>query len=467
MRVADASGLPLLSHHGRWLTDPQGRVVILHGLQIDHWETGAPVNVIDLSPQNVSFMATMGFNLARVSMTYSGVAPVPGSFDQLYVDDFVAFDHELASNGIYDLLDMMQGEYSQAVGGWGFPNWMTMTNGVPNTETPFPNGYEENPAEYTAWDNFWANTADSDKVGLQQDYAAGLHAIAGQFADAPALLGIEILNEPWPGASWPTCANPAGCPAFDQALTSFYRRAVPAIRSADPNHLVVYEPNIFFDFGSATRLGNIGDPNALFAFHNYCLSTASPVTISDPLQLCGVDEHVVLTQANLRATTSGDGLLMDEWGNTTDTTVLNRMAAESDADMMGWSYWAYEDCCGSAAAVLQHGTEPPAAPGNLNASVLDALVRPYPQAIAGTPTDWSFNPTSKVFHLDFTTKRIAGGSFPIGVVTKVEVPALQYPGGYSVSVTGARVMSAPDAPALLLATDRGATAVRVTITAKS
>jgi len=141
MRVADASGLPLLSHHGRWLTDPQGRVVILHGLQIDHWETGAPVNVIDLSPQNVSFMATMGFNLARVSMTYSGVAPVPGSFDQLYVDDFVAFDHELASNGIYDLLDMMQGEYSQAVGGWGFPNWMTMTNGVPNTETPFPNGY--------------------------------------------------------------------------------------------------------------------------------------------------------------------------------------------------------------------------------------------------------------------------------------------------------------------------------------
>src|ERR1700752_1314995 len=90
--LAVAEGLPLLSHHGRWLTDPRGRVVVLHGVQIDHWEPSAPVNVIDLSPANVQFIAAMGFNLARVSMTYSGVAPTPGSFDQSYVNSFVSFD---------------------------------------------------------------------------------------------------------------------------------------------------------------------------------------------------------------------------------------------------------------------------------------------------------------------------------------------------------------------------------------
>ena len=469
--LAASGGLPLLSHHGRWVTDPKGRVVVLHGVQIDHWEPTAPVNVIDLSPANVQFIASMGFNLARVSMTYSGVAPTPGSFDQSYVNSFVSFDQQLAGAGIYDLLDMMQGEYSQAIGGWGFPNWMTMTDGAPNTDTPFPNGYEENPAEYTAWDNFWANAVDTDGVGLQDDYASGLHQIAQHFADAPALLGIEILNEPWPGASWPTCANPVGCPAFDQALTAFYQREVPAIRSADPNHLVVYEPNIFFDYGAATQLDNVDDPNALFAFHNYCLSgIASGIeglpngeTPSDPLQLCGVDENMVLSNAEQRTQASGDALLMDEWGNTTDTTVLERMAAEADAHMVGWSYWAYEDCCESAAAIVKDGTASPLAPGNLNSAVLDALVRPYPQAVAGTPTGWSFDPSFKVFRLTYSTTPVGGGSFPNGTLTQVEVPSLQYPTGYSITVSGARVVSGPNASTLLLKTDRGANAVSVTV----
>ena len=469
---AREGALPVLSHQGRWLTDPEGRVVILHGVQIDHWEPTAPVNVVNLSPANVQFMASMGFNLARVSMTYSGVAPTPGSFDQSYVDSFLAFDHELAGVGIYDLLDMMQGEYSQAVGGWGFPAWMTITDGVPNTDTPFPNGYEENPAEYTTWDNFWANAIDSDGIGLQDDYASGLHQIAQQFAAAPALLGVEILNEPWPGSSWPTCANPAGCPIFDQALTAFYRRIIPALRSADPNHLIVYEPNIFFDYGAATQLGDVGDNNTVFAFHNYCLDSVAEgienlpngQTPLDPLQLCGIDENLVFTNAETRAAGNGDALLMDEWGNTTDTTVLERMAAEADAHMTGWSYWAYEDCCGSAAAIVQNGAEPPTSPGNLNMAVLDALVRPYPQAVAGTPEGWSFDPASKIFLLTYSTARVGGGAFPTGTLTQVEVPPLQYSTGYSVTVTGGRVVSAPNAPELLVASNPGAGTVAVTVT---
>ena len=442
--------LPLLSHVGRWLTDPDGRVVILHGVQVDKWEPNAPVNIVDLSPANVSFIASAGFNLVRLSMTYSGVSPSPGAFDTTYLGNFLGFDQELAANHIYDLLDMMQGEYSQELGGWGFPDWMTVVGSTPNTRAPFPNGYELNPAEYPAWDNFWGNATGPDGKGIQSDYLEGLAKIAAAFRSAPALLGVEVLNEPWPGSQWLTCANPLGCPVFDRSeLTPFSQRSVAAVRSGDPTHLVAYEPNIFFNSGAATNLGSVDDANALFAFHNYCLDSViagvlgSPngQTSTDPLQLCGLDESVVLGNAEARAASSGDGLLMDEWGNTDDTSVINRMTAEADAHMVGWSYWAYEDCCQSLGAIVKDGTQPPTAPGNLNTPVLDALVRPYPQIVAGTPLGWSYDPATGNFTLSYSTNRVSGGAFSVGSRTTVELPPLDYPTGYSVRVTGARVVS--------------------------
>jgi len=426
----------------------------LHGLQIDKWRADAPVNILDLSPENVRFLASQGFNLARVSMTYSGVEPAPGQFDQGYVGAYRAFDTQLANAGVYDLLDMMQGEFSQAVGGWGMPDWMTNTSGLPNSRDPYPRGYYSNPAENAAWDNFYANVPASDGVGLQDHYAAGLRRISAGFADAPALLAIDVLNEPWPGTPWASCALPTGCPpgGFDQtSLTDFYKRVVPAIRSADPRHMIAYEPNLLFDFGAATGLGNLNDPNLLFAFHNYCLGTvAFGFTVIDPVGACGVGDGIVFANAESRAAASGDGLLMDEWGNTTDTAAIARIAGEADQSMVGWSDWAYEDCCMSGAAVLADGTKP-ATGSNVRLPILRALVRPYPQAVAGTPQGWSYDPSSDRFHLTYSAAGVSGA---LGSdVTQIEVPPLQYPTGYDADVKGGRVSSAPDADPLLIDTD--------------
>lgn len=236
---AQAARLPLLGHEGRWVTDPQGRVVILHGVQIDKFRPDRPQYTLDLTPEHVRFIAAQGFNVARVSMGYASVEPEPGRFDDAYVDRYLAFDRELAAVGVYDLLDMMQGQYSEAVGGWGLPDWMTLTSGAPNNREPFARGYLINPAQYTTWDNFWANAPGPGGVGLQDHYAAGLRRLSARFADAPGVLGIEVMNEPWPGSAWPSCANPVGCPpgGFDQtALTAFYRRTIAALRAGDPEH---------------------------------------------------------------------------------------------------------------------------------------------------------------------------------------------------------------------------------------
>lgn len=459
-----AAALPLLGHHGRWLTDPRGRVVILHGLQVDRFEPKVPIEYIDLNPANVRFMAAEGFNLARVSLAYAGVEPMIGHIDNGYVSSYVSFDRRLARAGIYDLLDMMQGQYSVKLDGWGFPDWMTVTGSAPNIGRPFPQGYFVNPAEDAAWDNFWADAPASDGVGLQQHYASGLRYLAGRFAQAPGLIGFEILNEPWPGSPWPTCASPTGCPAFDSSsLTGFYRRMIAALRLVDRRRLIAIEPNLLFDFGSASGLGALSDPNLLFAFHNYCLAYISSPG-NEPSSVCAPDEKTTLTNAETQAQRSHQGLLMDEWGNTADTTTISRVAAEADQDAVGWSYWAYEDCCNSVGAVVRDGSKPPTAPGNLNLAVLNALVRPYPKLIAGTPEAWSYDPATDGFTLSYSTRPVGAG-LRHRADTEIELPALRYATGYVVKVAGARVLSAPDANLLRLGNRPGAATVELTVTA--
>jgi endoglycosylceramidase len=369
---------------------------------------------------------------------------------------------------VYDLIDMMQGEFSTAVGGSGFPDWMALTSGAPNTREPFAGGYLNNPAEEAVWNNLWANAPANDGTGLQDHYARGLRRLAHAFAGAPGLLALEILNEPWPGSSWAACFGQAGCPpgGFDQtSLTSFYRRIIHALRRSEAHHLIAYEPNLLFDFASSTRLGALGDGNLLFAFHNYCLANAPGLPPNPALSAsCAMSENGTFNNAETRARDGGGALLMDEWGNTTDLTRAERMAREADQHMVGWTVWAYEDCCGSPAAIVKDGSRPPTAPGNLNLSELNALARPYPKLVAGTPTSWSYDSTSDVFALTYSPRPVAGGRFPAGADTQIELPALHYPTGYTVRVTGAPVLSAPDANLLRLGKQPGAGTVQVTVT---
>lgn len=461
-----ATPLPRLSHSGRWLTDPAGRVVILHGLQVDKFMPTARINFIDLNPANVSLMADQGFNLARVSLSYAGVEPTPGHYDNTYIDSYRAFDQQLAAAGIYDLADMQQGQFSIALAGNGFPDWMAKTDGLPNTMNPFPQGYLVNPAEQRAWDNFYANSTASDNVGLVDHYAAGVAYVAARFGDAPALLGFDFLNEPWPGSPWPTCASPVGCPpvvGFDQTtLTSFNHRLVSALRSADPNHLIFYEPNLLFDYGAATGVGSTGDANAVFAFHNYCLGNSPGLTSLDPGGNCGIEEQLVLSNAEAQRQRTGDGLLMDEWGNNSDPTLIARNTQEADQAMVGWSYWALEDCCASTGAVIRDGTKPPTAPGNLNTIALDALVRAYPRVIAGTPIGWSYDPGGRRFHLTYRTI-LPGGRGGSGMVTEVFVPSLHFGTDYRVTLSGAEVAGGLGTQHLLLRNCPGAGLVDATV----
>ena len=92
--------------------------------------------------------------------------------------------------------------------------------------------------------------------------------------------------------------------------------------------------------------------------------------------------------------------------------------------------------------------------------------RRAPQAISGTPDSYSFD--NGTFQFSYSTEEADGlGSFPAGSQTTISVPTVEFPNGYDVSVTGGQVVSGPDAPELVIASDNGASTVTVTVTAGS
>ncbi len=83
--------------------------------------------------------------------------------------------------------------------------------------------------------------------------------------------------------------------------------------------------------------------------------------------------------------------------------------------------------------------------------------------VSGTPSRWSFADGTLAF--SYTTARVDGtGDFAAGAQTVISVPAVQFPNGYVVTVTGGQVVSAPNATKLVIAAAEGASAVSVTVT---
>src|SRR4029079_13145025 len=95
--------------------------------------------------------------------------------------------------------------------------------------------------------------------------------------------------------------------------------------------------------------------------------------------------------------------------------------------------------------------------------VLEALVRPYPLALAGTPESLSYERDTRTMALRFTTRGPTGRRYPPALASVISVPGLQYPDGYRVEVTGARVTSAAGSDRLALRTNPGADEVVVRV----
>src|SRR3954454_812853 len=252
-----------LGHSGRWLTDEWGRVVNLHGVNfVKKFPPIAPA-AAGFGADDAAFLRDQGFNVVRLGVVFGSVMPRPGVIDQAYVDSIASTVRVLAHEDIFTLVDFHQDGYGPLVHGNGFPEWATLTDGLPNPNDPFPTYYLTNPAMQRAFDNFWANKPGPDGVPLQTHYATAMKTVAARFVRAPNVIGYEAMNEPWSGTDWQSCLT--GCPDLEQQLLApFYARVTAAVREVDRIRPVYVEPFTLFNFGNAdTSLPGAGSPNVL------------------------------------------------------------------------------------------------------------------------------------------------------------------------------------------------------------
>jgi endoglycosylceramidase len=362
------------------------------------------------------------------------------------------------------MVDFHQDLFNERFGGEGFPDWAVLDDGVPAQPlVGFPFTYVTSPGGNRAWQSFW-----DDREGLHGRYAAAWRQVARAFKSRPWVMGHDLINEPWPGPVWVTCASTEGCRAFEEGpLAGMQAAAMRAIREVDREVLIWYEPAVTTQFGTKYWVPNpTRDPRAGMSFHIYCLVGAAPgvnAASCDSLEQLSMDNAVARAEAN------GDTLLLSEWGATADMEVVHRQADRADRSMVSWQWWHYCACDdpttagpGDVQALVSDPSKPPEG-ANVLVDKLRGVVRPYPQVVAGTPVSYSFNRGSREFGVVFSTRGADGRTFGDGSRTEIFVPELHYPDGYSVQVTDGQVVSPARSRLLVVETEGAPREVTVTV----
>ncbi len=444
---------PTLHREGRWMVDDIGRTVLMHGVNAV-WKIApyyAPEEAAGFTAADADFLAANGFNVVRLGVLFVGVMPQPDVIDQAYLASVDRVVQLLASRRIWIQLDFHQDMYNEEFQGEGFPDWAVHDDGLPNDANKgFPGNEFASLALNRVYDNFWQNT-DS----LWDRYRAAWVAVAQKWKDQPYLLGYDMFNEPWPGQLWPLCFRMA-CPGFDATLQDFQEHVLQGIRSVDSKHFVFFEPQQLFSFGAPNTFTAVADPALGFSWHSYCSSTLfAPFGLpaGPDCTLLGIEAET-FGYAEQASSTLGAVSMVTEFGAGDDLDDIGRIVALADQHLIGWTYWAYKawnDPTGNPAGEGLFADDDDLSTLKIKA---DLLVRPYPQAIAGVPTELAFNETTKAFTLVYAPNASAAP-------TEIFVPARHYPNGYVVTVTGGNAVDVPGRSVVQVTNNPGAAEVRV------
>ncbi len=445
--IAGSDGL--IGHDGRWLTDSEGRVVLLHGVNLVAKGTETPAQE-GFSSRDAQWLVAHGFDVVRLGLTAASVMPAPGRIDTAFVRSFMSTVDMLTSHGLLVLIDLHQDGWGPTLGSDGFPGWMTETDGATNTHAPFPGYYVTNPAIQAAFQSFWDDAKGPGRTSLQRRAAEIFSALARRAKGNPGVIGYDLLNEPWPGTTWSPCIlDPNGCPAEDQTeLDPYYARMAKAIRASDPGHLLFGEPWVLFNFGqSQTHIALPGgDPDSGMSFHLYTTSVAA--------------EPTLLGYARAWSASTGGALLNTEFGATTDPSAVDRQVDELDGALIPWIWWSFN-------GYLAENLAKPPSPTNSDAAVVAALVRPHPVLVAGTPTSLSYDESNRTLSFSYDTTGPTGVHFGPSARTEIDVPQGVYGTGWHAVVTGGTVVGRTGGRMLEIASDPSAAAVTVTVAAGS
>jgi endoglycosylceramidase len=416
-------GSPLGVRCGK-LVDDKGRVVALRGVNArveGIFDVTFADGRVALEPipafgaDDARDMRAFGFDSMRLPINWSGIEPTEtGGFDEAYLDRVQAAVDAAASAGLLVLLDLHQDAYSKEFGEDGAPLWAISP--APKPEEILGGPLEDLSARRLsapvtkAFSTFFGESSEGER--LRGRFVAMARHVAERFAAHPAVLGVEIFNEP----------------VFvgNAQLLRLYAPAYEAIRQAMPGKLVLFEPSAernFFD-SAPEGSGPIGAGTA-YAPHIYKLAFDGS-TSADPLRMTMTKE--TLRPQNERAVDEaaswGAALVVTEWGYAPTGVRAEEyytwQAELSEEYQFSTFFWVWKEASQGAWGCFDHDAATGAfAP---RARVQQLLARVRPARVAGWPEQYAFDRASGVFSLAFRDDPTAAGPTEISVAPALGAP---------------------------------------------
>ncbi|MGH7293638.1 MAG: cellulase family glycosylhydrolase [Polyangiaceae bacterium] len=395
-----------------FLRDAQGRALVLRGANVSG-KAKAPPYFDFQGPADLARMRPdWGMNAIRFLVLWSAIEPAEGRYDEAYLDAVAQRIGWARDAGLYVVLDMHQDVFGigfASGGGDGAPLWACDAQSYATFQPTTPWFFENLSSQVSGcYDGFW----QSDE--LQAHYAEAWRRLAARLAGYDDVIGFDVMNETYWGSYEIT--------HFEQdRLEPLYERVVPVVRSAAPAWIAFLEPSSSRNLGGTTNLTPPSFGDFVYAPHSYDRNAESGNGF-DPADVPAIVANVAALAEEARAL--GGALWIGEYGGSqNEPGIAPYMAAQYDAAgavAASTMYWDYT--MGGYGLLNPDGSE--AQP------LVDTLVRPYPELVAGTPVSWSFDAPTATFTTTYHPDRtIAGPSV-------IVVPARVYPAGYSIACGG-------------------------------
>ena len=426
------------------LVDQYGRQVLLHGVNAK-FENLFDVTFSDGRTRNedlasftdaqIQQMAHLGFNFIRLAVNWSGLEPTEGTFNYA---DLQLLDSVLKSAqnaGIYVLIDYHEDAYSKEIGEDGAPLWAIIPTPTTLLSGPLSQGptlscpcYDLNLRRTSApvldaFNSFW-----EDVDNLQERFMPLWQLVASRYADNPAVIGYEDMNEPV------AIQTPNGLKLLDD----FHVKAAKYLREVDNNHLFWLEPEVTtrnFSLKYPLRTSVFPDKDIVYAFHLYPgLAGLNFSTYSDWFAALTATFNSAIAEAQ----SYGAVPVLDEWGTNlhqinNPLPYVTAVLELADERFMGNAFWDWTDF-GSDAASSWGCYSWDYTVNGFTASQpgLDALAKPYMLAVPGRFVSNVFDYATDT--LTVTFKANGGEGAPLAYI-----PHHTYPDGFIVLLDGSQI----------------------------
>jgi len=270
--------------------------------------------------------------------------------------------------------------------------------------------YENTHGGLDAWTAFW-------------------HKVATVFHDKSAVLGYELMNEPFGGDVYRNLSLLLPSVVGRQLLMPAYDQVASAIREADHETIIMFEAMSGNDLAALGLYGSgfTSVPGGSAYANRSCLSWHY-------YPLVRAFAHHLLDQQIIRSVKDAERLqttaMLTEFSVThfdnpeLDSKETAYILDRADEHFQSWAFW-------DVYMLIDEQ-------GSFRASAMNVFVRPYASAVAGIPIKMSFDRGTSVFQLVFKP------DFTITEPTEVMVPPLRYPNGYDVLLTdGLKIVQCP------------------------